>query len=308
MNVTNVVTISDTHCGCQLSICPPTGVRLDEGGVYTPSKFQAKLYDIWDYFWNTWLPSEIGDEPFILVHNGDVIDGKHHDSTTQITQNLEDQANIAYELLAPIVDRSSGYFHIRGTEAHVGKSGIEEERLAKRLGAKPNSIGQHARYDLWLQLGGHYINFLHHISTVSSNAYESSAVGKELNELINECGRWGVPIPTAAVRSHRHRHCEVKVPTAKGESFIYVTPAWQLKTPFAYKIAGARTSSPQIGGSLIRLHHSGVLYTRHFVRPIERSEIEVLDGPEEVTQVVKTAKTNAAGYRGRRTSKPQRSK
>lgn len=272
--IRNIVVISDTHFGCRLALCPPGGASLDDGGEYMPSVLQQKLWSLWLFFWNNWLPSEIGDEPFILVHNGDAIDGVHHGSTTQISQNLEDQGTLAVEAMQPFVDRAAAYYHVRGTEAHVGKSGVEEERVAKRLGAKPNKQKQHARYDLWYKLGDHYINFLHHVGTVSSNAYEATAVGKELAETISESASWGHEIPSCIVRSHRHRHIEVKKPTHKGETIAFVTAAWQLKTPFAYKVAGARVSTPQIGGSLIRLHKSGVLYTRHFVQPIERSDVE----------------------------------
>lgn len=272
--IRNIVVISDTHFGCRLALCPPDGASLDDGGRYMPSGLQSKLWQMWLQFWDEWLPSEIGKEPFVLVHNGDVIDGVHHSSTTQISNNLEDQGTLAVEALQEYVERAAAYYHIRGTEAHVGKSGVEEERVAKRLKAKPNKHGQFARYDLWYRMGEHYIHFLHHVGTVSSNAYEATAVGKELAETINEAGRWGHDIPSCVVRSHRHRHIEVKVPTHRGETTAFVTAAWQLKTPFAYKVAGARVSTPQIGGSLIRLHKSGVLYTRHFTNPIERSECE----------------------------------
>ncbi len=49
--------------------------------------------------------------------------------------------DMGYEVLAPIVELCEGRFYMtRGTRAHVGPSGVEEERLAKRLGAKPNEI------------------------------------------------------------------------------------------------------------------------------------------------------------------------
>lgn len=292
--IRNVVVISDTHFGCRLALCPPSGCCLDDGGEYMPSDLQRRLWAIWLEFW-AWVDVELDGEPFVLVHNGDSIDGVHHNSTTQISHNLEDQGTLAVETLAPYVAKAHTYYHIRGTEAHVGKSGVEEERVAKRLGAKPNAQGQHARYDLWLDLGGHMIHFLHHVGTVSSNAYEASAVGKELSETINEAGRWGHEIPSCVVRAHRHRHYEVKGPTHKGECIAFVTAAWQLKTPFAYKVAGARVSTPQIGGSIIRLHKSGVLYTRHFVKPVERSACESVNHDRRIDGGNATAGTPATG-------------
>lgn len=106
------------------------------------------------------VPEATHGEPYAVVHNGDAIDGSHHNATTQITQNLTTQADIAYDVLKPVVARCDGrYYHIRGTEAHVGKSGREEEALARRLGAVPNKQGQHARYELRIRIGGGSVPF-----------------------------------------------------------------------------------------------------------------------------------------------------
>src|SRR6266446_58906 len=181
--INNLIVISDLHAGCRLALCPPSGATLDDGGRYVPSKLQVKLWNIWEEFW-AWVPVATKGEPFAVVVNGDVVDGVHHNSTTQISQNLQDQAEIAYELLWPVVEMCEGRFYmVRGTEAHVGKSGVEEEALGKRLEAKQNDLGQHARYELWIRCGKALCNIAHHIGVTSSMAYENSAVMRELAEL-----------------------------------------------------------------------------------------------------------------------------
>ena len=268
--INNVIVISDTHSGCRLALCPPRGVPLDDGGRYTPSALQRKLWAYWREFWGEWVPWATKGEPYAVVHNGDSTDGVHHGSTTQISHNLEDQESCAYELLAPIVDKCDGRFYmVRGTPAHVGPSGIAEERLAKRLGAKRNDVHQYARHELWMNLGGSLVHFAHHVGNTSSMAYETSAVMKELVELYADSARWRRRRPDCVVRSHRHRNIEIKIPTDQTYGIAFVTPAWQLKTPFCYKIAGARVTQPQIGGSLIR-RGDRELYTVHFVRDIRR--------------------------------------
>lgn len=277
----NLIVVSDTHSGCRLALCPREGIALDDGGEYMPSPLQRKLCDWWDEFWNEWVPAVTHGEPWDLLHNGDAVEGCHHGSVTQISHNLRDQGNIAYTLLAPCVERckASGgkYYHIRGTEAHVAKSGQEEERLAERLGAVPNEYGQYARWELWKRVGDGLIHALHHIGTTSSSAHETSALNAELSASYNEAGRWGHEPPDIVVRSHRHRSSEVRLPARKhGElryATVVVTPAWQLKTPFTYKIAGARLSQPQIGGILIR-HGGEELHTRLWVRDLERPREE----------------------------------
>ena len=275
MATRNLVVVSDTHAGCRLGLCPPSGVTLDDGGTYLPSPFQEKVWQLWREFWDEWVPEVTHGEPYSVVHNGDVIDGVHHGSTTQISHNIDDQVRIAIAVMSPIVDtaRASGgqYYHIRGTEAHVGQSATHEERIARELEAVPNADGQHARYDLWIRVGDALVHLLHHIGTTSSSAHESSAVNAELVAEYVEAARWREEPPDFIVRSHRHRSIAVDMDSAKGYAAAIVTPGWQGKTPFAWKVAGARLSVPQFGGVVIRNGDTGAHYRRK-VWVVGRSE------------------------------------
>lgn len=252
----NAVVISDTHCGCQFGLFPNGLVTLDGGVVVRPSRMQKTTTAYWEMFFHEWVPMATKGEPWDLVFNGDGIDGVHHNSTTQITHNLADQARIAEAVFAPVVAqcRNSGgrLYWVRGTEAHVGKSGAEEERLARSLGAEPDEQGHHARWDLWKIVGNALVHFTHHIGTTGSAAYESTAVWKEIVEAFVEAGRWRNRPPDIIVRSHRHRYFLREGASDAGDAVAVVTPAWQLMTPFCYRIPGARQSQPQIGGILIR--------------------------------------------------------
>lgn len=273
----NLVIISDTHCGCRMAVCPPTPIRLDDGGYYQASPVQLKLWAMWREFWDVWVPLVTRGEPYDIVHNGDCIDGIHHRSTTQISQNPEDQLRIAEAILRPEVERchkhGGTYYSVRGTEAHVGSSAVYEEQCAMRLGARPNDDGQYSRYDLWKHVGGALVHLLHHIGTTSSSAHESSAVNAEFSAEYVESARWGRPIPDYIVRSHRHRSIAVDLDSHKGYAAGIVTPAWQLKTPFAWKVAGARVSEPQIGGVIIRQGDEEHFYRRR-VWSLDRSKEE----------------------------------
>jgi hypothetical protein len=273
----NLIVVSDTHCGCRLGLIAPGQTRLDGGGFYVPSKFQEKMWSYWREFWDSWVPTVTHGEPYDVVHNGDAIDGSHHNSTTQISHNIEDQIRIAEAVMSAEVERckASGgtYYHIRGTEAHVGQSGEYEERLARNLGAKPNGEGQYARFDLWKRVGGALVHLLHHIGTTSSAAHESSAVNAELTASYVEAARWNREPPDYIVRSHRHRSIAVDMNSAKGYASAIVTPAWQGKTPYVWKVPGARLSEPQIGGIIIRQGNEEHHY-RRWVRTFDRSAEE----------------------------------
>lgn len=285
MTLNNLVIVSDIHSGCRLALCPREGVPLDDGGTYMPSALQLKLADYWDYFWDVWVPDATRGEPYAVVINGDAIEGNHHRASTPFSINPVDQCRCARLLIEPKLAAAKkarkfkGLYMVRGTEAHVGISASEEEGLGATLGAIPNAEGQYVRWDLWKQIGdGKLVHFLHHIGTTGSQAYEATAVHKELVEEFVEAGRWKRQPPDAIVRSHRHRHFETVIATGTdagetGRALAVVTPAWQGKTPFAWKIPGARLSTPQFGGVLLRYAH-GRLFCDAKVWTVDRSVVE----------------------------------
>lgn len=235
------------------------------------------MWKLWEEFWGEWVPLVTNGEPYNVVHNGDALEGVHHRATTQISHNMEDQQRIAELVLRPCVERCKAlggtYYHIAGTEAHVGQTAEYEERLARTLGAAQDSEGRYATWDLFHQVGterGPLVNFLHHIGTTGSAAHEASAVNAELTATFNEAARWDRRRPDFVVRSHRHRFIAVDIETGSGHGAAIVTPGWQGKTPFAFKIPGARVSEPQFGGVLIRQGDRSNYYDRK-VWSIERS-------------------------------------
>jgi hypothetical protein len=269
----NWIVVSDLHCGCQLGLCDPGGVELDNGGEYKPSIIQLKVWSLWEQFWEDWVPMVTKGKPYGVIVNGDSIDGRHHNSTSTITNNLSVQRKIAFKILSDIVTKCDGRFYmVRGTPAHVGESAEDEEELARDLGAIPNEFGQHSRNELWKRIGSGLCHFMHHVGTSSSAAYESTAVYKELVENFVEAGRWGLEPPDIVVRSHRHRSLEVRIPTKNGYGCSVVSAGWQLKTPFVYRIS-ARNTAPQIGGLLIS-QGDQELYTRSKVWTLDRPKVE----------------------------------
>lgn len=229
---------------------------------------------MWYEFWDEFVPMATKGEPYSVVMNGDAMDGVHHGSTTQWSHNLTDQCKAAEKLLKPIVAKCDGrYYHIRGTEAHVGKSSENEEMLAKNLCAIQNEDGQFARYDLWIRVDGRKVHLLHHIGSTGSQAYEATALCKEITETLIEAARWGRQPPDMIVRSHRHRAYKITMPSAVGSITGVITGCWQGKTPFVWKIPGARLSTPQFGGVVIRAAH-GEFFCREFVKTVEPSKLE----------------------------------
>jgi hypothetical protein len=270
----NLVVVSDIHVGCRVGLIPKEGWKLDNEGVYKPSELQRKLWLYWKEFWDEFVPLATRNEPYAVCFNGDALEGIHHRSVSQWTHNLEDQRRCAEAILSPVVQRAERYFHIRGTDAHVGSSAQDEESLARSLGAIPNSDGQHARYDLWIKVGGCLGHVLHHIGVTGSQAYEATAVHKELVEEFSEAARQGLPAPDFIVRSHRHRCLVSMIPTLRGPAYAAVTPSWQGPTPFVWRIPGGRLSLPQWGGIVVRRAEGEQLTVLPWVKSPVRSRIE----------------------------------
>jgi hypothetical protein len=269
--IKNLIVVSDLHCGCKMGLCPPV-VSLDDGGEYRASRLQLKVWSWWEEFWEQWVPEVTHGEKYSVVINGDAIDGVHHNSVTQISNNITDQLRIARSALEPIAKKCKGRFYVvRGTEAHVGQSGQDEEKLAEMLGAVQDKEGAFSRYEVWIRIGKALAHVMHHIGTTGRTHYETSAVMAELGEEYVQAGRWKMEPPDVVVRSHRHRCIEVKLPTYLGYGYSFTTAGWQLKTPFTYRIPGGRVTTPQIGGSLIRMGDKD-LYTRHRIWNIERTQ------------------------------------
>lgn len=266
-----VVVVSDTHCGCRVGLCPPE-VELDDG-FYRASRIQNKVWDWWCRFWDEFVPQATEGQPFTLVVNGDALEGNHHRGVSQITHNMHDQELIAEAVLAPRVKLAAQYFHIRGTEAHVGKSGQHEESVAKALKAAPDADKKYARWELFLWVNDKLIHFLHHVGTTGAQHYESTALWGEYMDSCLEAGRWGLDIPDMVVRSHRHRNLDVHGPTHKGRGYVFTTAGWQLKTPYVYRLRGARSSQPQLGGHVICVRDDK-LWVEHFISSMERPEYE----------------------------------
>lgn len=269
--INNIVAVGDLHLGSRYAMLPP-GIRL-ENLIPTPTKLNSEIHKRWQYFWKEYVPTETKNEDFVIVVNGDVIDGCHHGSKNQITQVLSEQQDIAITLLQEVMKskHAKKIYFVAGTPAHVGEQAETEKGVARALNAVPDQFGTLVRQELWLELGGKYLcNFMHHISASDTSA----AVEKELMHLISESGRWNNRIPDVVIRSHRHSATGVWKPTYHGRATSYTLPSFQACTDFAKRVSGARTSTSQIGGAIIKCNQDNP-YILDKIWSLRRPKIEV---------------------------------
>ncbi len=271
-DIRQIVVVSDLHCGCRYGLCPPK-VRIDDGSKHKSSPEQKDVWSHWKWFCNEWIPRVTRGEPYAIVLNGDLIDGDHHRNNTHVTNNLADQKKIAVKSLEPLLsyDNAKRLFVVRGTDAHSGPGGQDEEDLAQFIGAQKNSAGQSARYELRADIGRARVDIQHHISSPSPTTLK-----RLYDTACAEAAMFGHRAPDVCVRSHVHRFC--KYETAAMDRHVglcLTTPGWQLKTPFTFRLMRAQIATPQIGGVLIVCGDEEI-YERHSVKSLSRPEPEVV--------------------------------
>jgi len=250
MKVTYTCVVSDLHAGSNAGLCPPE-VLLDGGGMYGANPQQKKVWEWYLYFCNKFVPWVTRGKKYDLVINGDAIEGIHHKSIAYITGNKTVHNRIAKQSLDYLTPGAANVYYVKGTEAHGGASGENEEALAEMIKAKKDKNGDFARFDLWQETPAGLIHYLHHIGTTGRSHFETSALMAELIEEYVEAGRYHEEPPACIVRSHRHRYIGIDVPTDTSDAKAVITPGWQLKTPFTWKIPGARITTPMLGGVVI---------------------------------------------------------
>lgn len=250
-----IVAIADTHIGSMTGLCPPDGIRLDNGARMTQGRGQALVWEYWQHFWNEYVPAAAkGCKKRIIVHNGDIIDGNHH-GAVDIAPNVQTQEAAAIELFAPLVKKFDAAYFVRGTEAHGGIGETSTERIARALGGQQSAEGNFSDFEVVLDANGGLFQFAHHISTTSSSAYETSALMREINEAGRDRMQNGAQVYDLMVRAHRHRYTYAQSLFRDKVSGCLVLPAWQLKTPFVYRIDRVKIS--HIGGCVILVNDDG---------------------------------------------------
>lgn len=264
-----VVVVSDLHVGCELALMPEGGYVSDNGNPKPPSQIQNKLHEWWKEFWS-WADRETGGKYNVVV-NGDAIDGVHHGSVSQWSHNKDHQRGAAVQLLMPVRERASQLWIVRGTAAHVGESGCDEETIAREL--KADRIGGRGSFSHWQLFYGcddYLVHFAHHISTSMSPFAKSSGLQREMALGYMNSGRWKDKPPDVYVRSHRHECSVVGEPSESGMTWCWVTPPWQLTTPYMHKHPRGG-AMPEVGGLLLKFGDEGV-YGKPWIRRVSRPE------------------------------------
>ncbi len=244
------VILSDGHVGSTVGLWPGSHA-IEGGGEYSCNRFQTWLHECWQE-----MIEEVGHlrpKP-VIVYNGDPLQGVNARDGQLVTNQISVQVQAALELYRPLRKLARRWFQVRGTEWHEGKASEFVELMAMQLDAERDpASGQYSWWELYLDAeaggGGPVIHFAHHVGMSSVPWYEATVPLRDTLLQLSELWRfYGERAPNVrmVVRSHRHRFIHVDAPP---DLHVVVTPAWQLKTAFAYKRAASML--PQVGYVII---------------------------------------------------------
>jgi hypothetical protein len=247
---------SDHHCGSTLGLCPPEGVRIDEGAEYHPNKGQLWTWSCWESYWHdvAALRAKHGAELW-CAYNGDAVDGDHHNTSQIISRNPEPQSYLLDRVFGvPAKLNPDRQFAIRGTEVHVGPAGSTEETWAKRLAnhVRNPETKSHSWWHCRPEIHGVRFDFQHHGRVGGRPWTRASAIAQLAAHIFYEHAEAGEPPPHFAIRSHCHTY---------GDSYdatptrVIQTPAWQLKTAHGHRAVPEAIT--RIGGIIITVFPDG---------------------------------------------------
>jgi len=250
-----VVPIGDLHVGSSVALCPPSGVRLEDGGLYLPNNAQKWLHEKWMELVVILKSHKRRGDHIVVVFLGEFIDGRHHESTQLLAQAPEIQASAAIETFLPISTLADELYVLRGTEAHSGKGSASDYSIGRELGAIADpSTGQCAWYKLRLNVLGTVIDAAHHVSGGGDDIRSyGSAIRRETAAMLLER-----PETNIVLRGHVHKYSDT------GDAFGFhrwgaVIPAWQLQTAFVHRIT--RRESMLVGTTMLHITPEG--FSRH---------------------------------------------
>ena len=262
---TLLIWLSDLHTGGTTALFPHYN-QLKDGHwkfkhiSYPPSSEQCRLFDHFDFCADE-IAKQRKNKRIIIVHNGDAIDGRHHDSRQIITHDKEEQGAVHVWLMKYFFDKISFnknkgdlLYYVSGTETHTTDY---EYGIAQDLGAEQTPAGKDVFEFLPLEIAGKLI-YAAHEGTSSGEGYtEGDAFRNSLKRLYWQCLSDKVRFPDLVVISHVHRPLYTSYVHNYHTIHGMITPSWQIKTRFGNQIAPFQQN--KIGMSTVDITTDGII-------------------------------------------------
>lgn len=203
-----------------------------------------------------------------LIHNGDSIDGDHHNTPEIFTRNVLEQAEIHIELMENVKkqmdwQRGDELYYTRGTYVHTGSM---EDYIGRNTNAIQTPDGMGVWQELQLTTNGVECQFIHHGAKPVKGASDN-VMRNWLRTYYYDCNRNKKKPSSIIYSGHVH------VPTY--DTFVtrekwdikvihgIITPSWQAKTQYANE----KTAMQQnfIGGVIHEIKADGTICIPEFI-------------------------------------------
>ena len=260
---TLVVVLSDLHSGGSTALFPN---RFWQSTTtehnHTPTQRQAAMYKHFERCMEYAAQNRRGKR-LVVVHDGDAIEGVHHNSIQVITQNKAEQAGIHIDLMDTFLKRTrfskkNGdlLYYVSGTETHVGDI---EQSIAKDLSAENNPEGGRVFDHLELNINGRLVWMVHHGKGRGRGANEGNELRNWMRDVFWDCMKVKAQPPDLVITGHTHTPTWNTYIGRNINSFHMihgvVCPSWQMKTRYAYKVAPVDRN--EIGAVFVEIRADG---------------------------------------------------
>lgn len=229
-----VVVFGDTHAGSTVALSPPSFSLRDEG-TYHANEFQQWAWDHWLKFWDEIAREREKAEELIIVANGDLLEGRHHQIIQIIGNDLTEQIRLGLETFHVINKLSPEHkYATMGTPCHNGRANSAEDLFAEILGCRPYGNQKYLWPMLPLDIWGTTFDIAHHAPSGRLPHTRHSATMRYAVRIVWEYWSEGIEPPTLVFRGHNH-YCSDSGDNERTR-VIYV-PSWQGVTDFGTRIA-----------------------------------------------------------------------
>lgn len=267
---TTLAILSDMHSGGSTALFLNRPFA-DEHQSVVPNKSQQKIYPVFEQVMAR-VAQARKNKRLIIVHNGDAIEGLHHNSIQMSLFSTTSQAKVHKELMRTFVsgtafdpDRGDKLFYVRGTETHVQDV---ENVIGMELGAERNPKNDLYVYDhLEMVLNDKTIWFAHHGPKKGKGANEGGPIYNWLKTIYFDAKKHQRPVPDLTVTGHVHTAAySVYVPREGNQWKMMhgiICPSFQQKTRFGYKVAAVDVN--EIGAVFVNISADGHIGMPEFI-------------------------------------------
>jgi hypothetical protein len=256
------VVISDTHSGSNYALFLDRVWRGRQTS-HDPSSKQIEIRKHFNEF-GAYVRERRKGKRVILVHNGDAIDGDHHNSGDVCSRSTDEQADIHIEIMTSLqtaIGWQAGdkLYYTRGTKIHV-------EAKEDYIGNELNAVMDGDRWAwevLQLETNGVLSWFLHHGPKKGKGANRGNGLRNWMRNIYYECLEDNQRPPDIIYTGHVHDPDFAVYAMRNHGHFSFrlmqgvILPSWQMKTVYAYE--KAPVSRNRIGGVVHEIKADGVV-------------------------------------------------